>query len=1117
VKHICKIACGMMLFLWSVIDLPHPSFAQGFGQINGTVSDSTGAIIAGAQVKAIAAATGDTTTVFTNNSGAYVFASLRPTTYDIQASAGGFSRYSAAHIVLLTDQALTVNVVLQPGSTSETVVVTTEAAQVDTSTGTLSQVIDQQRMMDMPLNGRNAASLTTLVAGVVSASSLNIDQGNTKTFPEVAAVSVSGTRATQINYMLDGGNNVDGYTSVNDPFPMPDSLQEFSVQTSNFNAEYGQNAGGVVNITTKSGTKQFHGDLFEFVRNRVFNAANFFSYANGVKTVDPLKRNQFGGTVGGPVKLPWTSWSPIKLNNAFFFFGAQKTIQHNQSNSGSATVPTTDQLNGIFAGLQNPIVNPDTNVDYPYTQTGSTYTSTLPTKSYNSASLALLKYLPSRTTQGLVYYVVPSQYEYNEVTARFDQAIKSKDHLTARYFYDVFDKEGVLDLTNLLTYADMSNIAYHNAILSETHVFSSSLINNFIVDYQFENSTRGPISNSIDVADLGVNIWQPSIKQINSISVSDNFGIGDNPYASFRRNNYSLSDNIHWVKGHHNFSAGFHGELAKMDIANQYRQPGTFSFSSTTTGNSMASFLLGRISQFQQSSGQYFNNRYKIFGFYAQDSWKFTPRLTINYGLRYEPFRPEHEKMHRMGEFSTAAWTAGTVSSIYPNAPAGLLFPGDNGFVDGVHPSWSHVMPRFGFAWDVHGNGKLSLRGGGGIFYESRLPASLNNVFASSSPFVTTVSNTYSGSALGNFSDPYANISGGNPFPVTSSSWKNATFPTQNYASFDPNRFKVPVTYAWNLTLEQQYTHALSSRIAYVGTRATHQSGSLDINPTWNQGANVGKRLYYSSNSVQNYTQQISMVDTGSNTNYHGLQTTLQERAAAGLNLFFNWTWSKANDNLTWGSNEGGIASGASYVLPVYEHDYKRLDRGRSDSDYRHIISASYVWSIPKLHRGNTIVRYIEMNWQTSGIVSRNSSSGVTASTGNWNSGTSLGRERGILSGNAPYGNGACAGVTGTCKSWLNPSSFSVNPYYTVSVPLSYGTSIKNSLKGPSGSGWSTSLQRTFDLHKSTNLDFRAEFFNVLNHTVFNGPNTTVGSSTFGRITSANDPRIGQLSMRLNF
>ena len=319
--------------------------AQGLGAISGTVVDPTGAAVPSASVVLTRVKTGETITVQTHTDGLYVFPSMSPADYKLVVTAQGFKTYEQGGVTLLADQSLTLNVTLEVGSEQVTVNVEASAPQVNTTTGTLSQVIGQQQVNELPLNGRNAASLTTLVAGVSIAPNAQADQGATKTFPVAVTITANGTRVGQTNYLLDGGNNVDEYTNVNAPFPMPDSLQEFSVETSNYSAEYGQNAGGVVNIITKSGGSQFHGDLFEYLRNRVFNAANYFSYVNGVKTVDPLKRNQFGGTVGGPVMIPGL----FHTKHSFFFVGYQKTIDHTASTSATASVvPTAAQLAGNF-------------------------------------------------------------------------------------------------------------------------------------------------------------------------------------------------------------------------------------------------------------------------------------------------------------------------------------------------------------------------------------------------------------------------------------------------------------------------------------------------------------------------------------------------------------------------------------------------------------------------------------------------------------------------------------------------------------------------------------------------------------------------------------------------
>src|SRR6185312_14079659 len=455
-KHLLAI-CFLVLLLSTL------SFAQGLGSIVGTISDSSGAVLPGAKITAVEAGTALSRTAVADSQGYYVIPSLKPAQYSLSAEASGF-RTSKQNVTLLANQTLTVNSQLQIGSPTETVEVTGTQLQVDTTTPTMKQVLEGERVLDLPLEGRNAAQLTLLVPGTIKdENNGGADQGGQKTFPGAVTYSINGSRQNQTSYQLDGGNFVDEYSNVNQPFPFPDALQEFSVQTSNYGAEYGQNAGGVVNVVTKSGSNQIHGDVFEFLRNALFNARNwgstFTAYDHGR---DQLKRNQFGGTVGGP----------IIHDKTFFFVGYQGTITRNLGD------PTTKS---VFTAAQR-------------------------ASATDPAIINLLKQVPlgdpgsfDSAGQPRVTYARPSRENYNEILGRIDHSITNNDRLTFRYDYNRYHKDPVLDPANILNYADGTNaIVNQNYLLHESHVFSAHLLNDFRFSYARETSDRGPAANAPD-------------------------------------------------------------------------------------------------------------------------------------------------------------------------------------------------------------------------------------------------------------------------------------------------------------------------------------------------------------------------------------------------------------------------------------------------------------------------------------------------------------------------------------------------------------------------------------------------------------------------------------------
>jgi Carboxypeptidase regulatory-like domain len=1107
--------------------------AQSLGTISGSVLDPSGSGIPNAAVTVINEKTNLARAVKANEKGEYSLTLLPPSVYTLSAEAPGFKKLTRQHIELQVDQTLTVDANLEVGSTTETTTVSATAPLVDTMTGTISEVVDQQRMLDLPLNGRNAAALTTLVAGSTSANSEGAFQastfGNQKVGGQAAAVaiSVNGGSQTGINYQLDGGDNVDQYTNVNQPFPMPDSLQEFSVQTSNFSAEYGQNSGAIVNVVTKSGTNEFHGNLFEFVRNDVFNARNWASIAQ-----DHIKRNQFGGTIGGPVRIP-------KLYNGqdktFFFVGIQGTIFHYIAADSSAYVPTQANLNGDFSALLNPtspdnplhaakqLINPQTKQPFPNNQ--------IPTNLYDKAALNTVGLLPSATdATGFVHFIQPfAPQDFQEELVRLDHSISSNDRLTARYFIDNYNNPAIYSSGNILTYNDGQPNTSQNALIQEIHTFSPTLLNDARISFSRVDGLHVPPANAPDFTDLGVNMYQPGgRKAMQGISVTNLFSFGDHAFGGFVRNDYTFYDDFKIEKGRQNISLGGLVEYARFDENNQNGQFGSFSFSGDASGYSMSDFLLGSVRSFSQGSGEIMNVRNTFTAVYGEDSIRISPRFTLSLGLRYEPYRPWNELHNREEIFSPAAFLAGTVSSVYVNAPAGLSFPGDPGFPrGGTRPDFDDVAPRVGFAVDPFGNHKLSIRGGAGAFFNSRVISQLMQNTVDENPFSPSISLT---TPAGTYSNPYLGLNAQSTPPFTLPAPSNFVFPLPISAlTFDPTRkFLVPVTYQWNLTTEDEFAPGWLFRLAYAGSRGLHIRRDEQLNPViYNAGApGPYGNPALASNSRRTYMPNLTSIgeETESGASiFHSLQATLEKRLSRNFTILANYTWSKSLDDIP--QNQVLQANGSgSFSMPIYEPDYNRFEYGPSTFDHANNFVASYVW---QLSRMSGLPRYVSGpfgGWQWTGIVSAQTGDAFTAFAGTDRSLTN-GNDRAIVSG-SPYGGSACAAIASTaaCKSWLNPASFSL-PLPASTTPAAiyatyayrFGNAAKGSLRGPGNFDWDMGLHKDFALRESLKLQFRAEFFNAFNHPNLSDPDTTMSGAGFGSITAAGNPRIGQMALKLNF
>lgn len=1106
--RLSKLPCALsLLFLLS------PSlFGQGFGTIVGTVSDQSGAVVAGAKVTVTDPATGQSRGETTNDQGYFVVPSLKPASYDVSFSASGFGISTQKGVVLQADQSATVNATLALGKTAESVLVTAEPPQVNTTTATMSEVVEQRRVVDLPLNGRNAATLLLVVAGATPAPASDVDQGNTKTFPGAVTVSTNGSRQNQVSYRLDGANNNDLYTNTNQPFPFPDALQEFSVQTSNYGAKYGGNAGGVVNVVTKSGTNSLHGDVFEFVRNGEFNARNFFAPAR-----DQLKRNQFGGTIGGPVFIP-------KLYNGkdktFFFFGYQGTRIRNVGNVQSATLPTAAERAGNFSALldANSPANPFSGRSIQLRDRNGALLpgNIIPSSLFDPAAVNLLKYIPVPTSPtGSIFFSQPIAQNFKEFLTRGDHSFSEHDRLSLRYFYDQFDNQGFIDRTNILSYQNYTTIISQNALISETHIFGAGAVNDFRASFSRETSVRGPANGSLSLTDLGVNIYQPSTgKTIEGINVTGYFNPSQTDPASFIRNQYGLSDDFNLVRGRHTISFGGSVSRAQVLLRNQFRTSGSFSFTSDGTGDALASFMQGYVRTLTQGFGEFKDNLINTYGLYVQDDFHVSRKLTVNFGLRYDPFFPWMEQKNRIEQFTPENYFKNVKSQVYVNAPAGLLFPGDPGVPRwGASASLNNISPRLGFAYDLTGDGKTSIRGGAGSFYDAIQSGIANNRTVDLTPFSPQLMRT---SPPGTFSNPYVGLV--NPFP--------AQFPPPRTAAFDPpvavvtydpangGKQLTPTVYNWNVSLERQLSSAWLLRVAYVGSRSTHLQESVELNPAvYGPGATASntdaRRAFKGYGSISQASQDINSI-------YHSAQVTVQKRLSHGISLLANYTWAKSLDDLPAGMAISTIDQASYSAVPWSFPGRHQNDYGPSEFDRTHRFILSYVWDLPKLTGHSAWLRYTAGGWQWTGIFTAQNGAPFTIRAGSDVSLTGLGSDRASFRGTVdPYGGSACK--IAPCVNFLNPAAF------TVASAGGFGNVGKGSVRGPNYFNVDSGLFKEFPIKgEAVRFQFRAEFFNVFNRANFRIPTNDAATlnfnaANFGGATQAQDPRIGQLALKLLF
>jgi len=1093
--------------------------------MTGNVTDPTGAVIANAGVTMTRTGTDYKRTTTTSETGQFTIPSLPPSTYRLTVEAPGFKQYTQ-EVTLLADQSGSLQIQMQLGAATESVVVEATTTLVNTATPVLSQVIEQARVVDLPLNGRNDADLTKLVAGAVDTNNgAGTQQGNTKQVPGAEAISVNGARPDQISYNLDGGSNEDLMSNTNNPFPFPDAVQEFSVQTNSFDSQYGTNAGAVVNVVTKSGTNQFHGDVFEFVRNREFNARNFFA-----PTVDPLKRNQFGGTVGGP----------IQKDKTFFFFGYQGTRIRTQGNANNTILPTAANMTGDFSNYltANAAVNPlGKVVQINDPTTGNPFPNNqIPV---SPVAVALAKYLPISLAlpNGRFTYGVPDVENLNEYVARVDRVVRGTDKLYGRFYLDRYYHAPAYDGKDLLLTGSIgSTVQSQNWAAGYTFVKSAHFVNDFVADIVRAASDRTQGGSVPQFNDFGANVPQLPKAQggIRGFSiVGGYFGLGTFTDGAFIRNTGELRDQASWTLSSHTITFGGNFERDQSNVRNTDLENGSWSFDQILTNNGLASFVMGHMHAYSQTSGNFSDSRQNVIGLFVEDKWKVLPNLTLTGGLRWEPQYVMKEKFGRIEQFRPDMYYAGVHSKIIPSAPAGMVFPGDsyNGVTipaAGENPDLNNFAPRLGVAWDVFGNGKTVVRSGGGVFYSTRLPGLFLNDASINQPFSLRTDLTEP-SAFNNLI-PFAN-------PLQSVPAFAAQFPLRyTLQTVPPNvpftglitvyglqpgqTWITPTTYDWNLTIERQIRSDMLFNVSYVGLRGVHQRQDINLNP---RATGVGTDA---SRQFQGFLNILEDSNTGMS-NYNAFQVNFQKRPAgrgilSNLTLLANYTFSKAME-IALASNGGitDIGSSVGSGIPYGNPNQGHFETGPAPGqDRTHRFVASYVWELPRLSGANPAVRAALGGWQWTGIYTYMTGDAMTILAGTDRSETALGNDRGNFIGPASqYGQTAPAASRGgcgsaTCVPWLNTSLFALPAIGT------FGNIGKGAFRGPSRWNVDMGLLKNFypiKSRESMHFQLRGEFFNIFNHTQLQDPTVSVNSGNFGGIYAAYDPRIIQLAVKFLF
>jgi Carboxypeptidase regulatory-like domain/TonB dependent receptor-like, beta-barrel len=1081
----------LMGLLFSVLTCTALS-AQSTAQISGVVRDQSGAVLPGVEVTATQTDTGLVRNVVTNETGAYTMPNLPVGPYRLEAMLPGFTTFAQTGIVLAVGANPVINISLTVGQVSETIEVQANAALVETRSTGVGQVIDNTRVLELPLNGRNVTELIVLSGAAVNVGNV----GTQRNYPTPGIV-IAGGSPMGVTYLLDGGTHNDPYNNLSLPMPFPDALQEFKVDTSALTAQYGQHAAGAVNAVTKSGTNEFHGDVFEFLRNGSLNARNAWATSR-----DSLKRNQFGGVLGGP----------IVRNKLFFFVGEQTTLQRSAPTTSEAFVPTPAMLAGDWTTITSPACNTGRQI----TLRAPFVNNRIDPSLFSLQALNLLKQKGFPNTSdacGRVSFGQRSVSNEHTIVSKVDFTKTQKHTLFGRWTYARLDTPTNFDGVNLLsaTTADYKQRA-QSFVLGDTYLIGATTVSSFRATFlRTVNDKRS--QDYFSLADIGVKgVYIPSGEaKFSLISVAGGFNIYGGPGAPGYNNAIAtqFAEDVSTVRGSHQIGFGANFIHTNMNFEYTTQARGEFQFTATNTGMGLGDFMTGKANQFRQQGVTTYYFRQHYLGLYLQDTWKANSRLTVNAGLRWEPHWLPWEKQGRVLSFDKARFDQGIRSKVFNNAPAGLLFPGDAGGPTKSFSgdTWLLFSPRLGLAWDPAGDGRMTIRAAYGIFPDYPHLFHYDHIKASP-PWGADI---FIAIPPGGFEEPWRDILGGNPFPIVVDA--NVRFSDALSVVSIPKKIKPPYINQWNLSIQRQVGRDWLVAANYLGNSMVHVMSSAEINPAvFLPGAScvINGRSYSPCSSTANTAQRrlftlqnpvegpkysnTVLFDDGGTTHFGGLMLSVQKRRSSGVTIQGNYTWSHCIDEgPTFDINGPGRTS----------LERRGFDYGNCDSDRRHNFNMSTVYEIPQF--SSRTLRTLATGWSVSGIVRVLSGSYLSVQSGVDGALTGFSNQRANEVLQNPYAPNKNKAL------WLNPAAFAQPALGT------FGNLGRNTVLGPGRIQIDMGLTRSFQIRESQSVEFRAEAFNLPNHMNPGNPILNLSTATFGQIRSALDPRILQFALKYVF